>query len=62
MSLAYAHGLTLPGAGLAPYQHPAWVRPAELAVVAAGALLARLGAGAGTRRTARARAARAVAS
>lgn len=31
--LAYVHGLSLPTAGLVPYEHPVWVRPLELGVV-----------------------------
>lgn len=42
VTLSYVHGLSLPGSGLAPYDHPAWLRPLELGIVAAAALLARL--------------------
>lgn len=35
--LAYAHGLHL-GEGLAPYEHPWWVRPAQVLVVVSSAL------------------------
>ena len=38
LPLSYQHGLALGGAD---FRHPAWVRPAELAVVAAGALISR---------------------
>jgi alpha-1,6-mannosyltransferase len=42
VSLSYVHGLYLPGAGLPPYHHPHWVRPLEVAVVAAAALWPRV--------------------
>jgi hypothetical protein len=35
VTLSYAHGLHLGIPDLAPYEHPAWVRPAELGLVAA---------------------------
>jgi alpha-1,6-mannosyltransferase len=37
--LAYVHGLTLPASGLAPYEHPQWVRPVEVGVVLLAACL-----------------------
>ena len=37
VTLSYAHGLFLPDFGLAPYAHPAWVRPAEAMLVLLGA-------------------------
>jgi alpha-1,6-mannosyltransferase len=40
--LAYVHGLTLPASGLAPYEHPEWVRPVEVGVVLLAACLGRL--------------------
>jgi hypothetical protein len=39
VSLAYVHGLNCDIAGLGPYEHPVWVRPAELLVIGIGALL-----------------------
>jgi hypothetical protein len=36
VTLSYAHGLNLNEAGLAPYEHPWWVRPAEIAAVCLG--------------------------
>lgn len=42
VSLSYVHGLFV--AGLPPYHHPVWVRPAELTAIGIGVLLsARLG-------------------
>jgi hypothetical protein len=37
VGLAYVHGLNLPGGVMGGYVHPAWVRPAEVLIVAAGA-------------------------
>lgn len=36
VSLSYAHGLYLPGAGLGAYELAAWVRPTEVAVILLG--------------------------
>jgi hypothetical protein len=33
VSVAYAHGLNLPGSDLGPYDHPAWVRVVELVTI-----------------------------
>ncbi len=37
VTLSHAHGLNLPGAALAAFQHPAWVRPVEFGLVALAA-------------------------
>jgi hypothetical protein len=34
ISLSYVHGLNLEATGLAPFEHPWWVRPVEVGVVA----------------------------
>lgn len=34
VSLSYSHGLFLPDSSMSAYQHPAWVRPAELGLIA----------------------------
>ena len=33
VSVAYVHGLNLPGSGLGPYDHPTWVRVAEVVTI-----------------------------
>jgi hypothetical protein len=39
VSVAYAHGLNLPGSGLGPYDHPTWVRVVEVfTIFVAGSL------------------------
>ncbi len=37
VSMSYVHGLNLGSGGLAPYEHPAWLRPLEYGGIAAGA-------------------------
>lgn len=39
--LSYAHGLTINEPTLAPYEHPAWVRPTELGIVLLFAVVGR---------------------
>lgn len=39
VSLSYVHGLAVPSLGLPAYHHPDWVRPVELGVVLAAALV-----------------------
>eukprot|EP01034_Spumella_vulgaris_P009043 gene9043-11486_t len=39
VGLAYVHGLNLPGGVMLGYVHPVWVRPVEVLIVAAGAIL-----------------------
>ena len=38
VTLSYVHGLNLPESGLRPYEHPLWVRWAEMVVLAAAGI------------------------